>query len=56
VSLHITWKGYEFIDAARDKTIWERTKTLLKDKGASVPFEVLQSLLIKAVAHAVNVA
>ena len=43
----LTWKGYEFLDAARNETVWRKTTDLVKDKGGSVPFEVLKDLLIK---------
>jgi DNA-binding transcriptional ArsR family regulator len=43
----LTWKGHEFLDAARNETVWKKTTDLVKDKGGSVPFEVLKDLLIK---------
>jgi len=46
----MTWLGHEFLDAARNDTVWRKTKELVKEKGGSVPFEVLKSLLVKAAA------
>lgn len=43
--LEMTWNGHEFLDAAKNETIWKKTKELIKEHGGSVPFEVLQSLL-----------
>ena len=43
----LTWKGHEFLDAARNETVWKKTTDLVKDKGGSIPFEVLKDLLIK---------
>lgn len=42
----LTWAGHEFLDAARNETVWERTMSFLKTKGGSVPMEVLKALLI----------
>jgi DNA-binding transcriptional ArsR family regulator len=46
----LTWKGHEFLDAARNETIWKKTTEIVKDKGGSIPFEVLKDLLIKVAA------
>lgn len=43
----LTWHGHEFLDAVRNDTVWKKTRELVKDKGGSVPFEVLQALVIK---------
>lgn len=43
--LEMTLNGHEFLDAARNETIWKKTKELIKEHGGSVPFEVLQSIL-----------
>jgi hypothetical protein len=43
----LTWAGHEFLDAARNDTVWNRTKEMVKDKGGSIPFEVLKGLLVK---------
>ena len=44
----LTWKGHEFLDAARNDNIWYRVKDGLRTKAASVPFEALTSLLVEA--------
>jgi hypothetical protein len=44
----LTWKGHEFLDAAKDDTTWERAKQRLASVGKSlqtVTLGVLQSLL-----------
>jgi Hypothetical protein (DUF2513) len=46
----LTWAGHEFLDAARNDTIWNRTKETVKEKGGSIPFEVLKGLLLKVAA------
>lgn len=40
----LTWRGHEFLDAVRNDTVWEKTKAAVKDKGGSVPFDVLKDL------------
>jgi hypothetical protein len=45
----LTWEGHEFLDAARNETVWNRTKEEVKQKGGAVSFEVLKHLLIKGV-------
>ena len=42
----LTWSGYEFLDAARNETVWKKTKTTVKEKVGTVSFEVLKTLLI----------
>src|SRR5262245_10758332 len=34
----LTWRGHEFLDAARNETIWQKAKAVIKDRGASIPF------------------
>ena len=46
----LTWVGHEFLDAARNDTVWRKTKELVKEKGGSIPFEVLKGLLVKGAA------
>jgi hypothetical protein len=41
----LSWAGHEFLDAARNNTVWERAKKTLGDKMASVSFSVLKTLL-----------
>jgi len=41
----LTWKGHEFLDAARNDTTWSKAKEMLKSKSLTVSFEVLQKLL-----------
>jgi hypothetical protein len=44
----VTWKGHEFLDAARNDTIWQRVKDGLRAKAVTVPLEALTSLLVEA--------
>ena len=42
----LTWSGHEFLDAARNETVWKKTKATVKEKVGTVSFEVLKTLLI----------
>jgi hypothetical protein len=45
VPIRLTWAGYEFLDAARDDTRWNKAKDAMNKAGGFV-FEVAKSLLI----------
>ena len=44
--INLTWQGHDFLDAARDNTLWNKAKKHLGSKVASVTFEVLKTLLV----------
>ena len=44
--MSLTWDGHEFLDAARDDTRWNRTKTLVAEKAGIVGFEILKQALV----------
>lgn len=44
--VNLTWEGHDFLDAARDNTIWNKAKKNLGNKIVSTSFEVLKSLLV----------
>jgi len=46
----LTWEGHEFLDAARDDTIWSKTKA----QAGDVPIQVLKELLIQTARNAVG--
>jgi hypothetical protein len=41
----LPWRGHDFIDAAKDDTIWSRAKALVLKHSTSVSFDVLLELL-----------
>ena len=43
--LRLTWKGHEFLDNARNDTVWNKVVTRVKDTVATVSFDVLAELL-----------
>ena len=45
----LTWKGHEFLDAARDATIWAKAKEQLAKVGGGVALPVLMALLTQYV-------
>ncbi|NIP58742.1 MAG: DUF2513 domain-containing protein [Gemmatimonadetes bacterium] len=52
--LRITWAGYEFLDAARSETVWNRARQQVGDKLGSVPVEVLKQLLVRLSVNALG--
>ncbi|HNQ62193.1 MAG TPA: DUF2513 domain-containing protein [Bacteroidia bacterium] len=42
----LSWKGHEFLDAARNEGLWNQAKQLLKRQGITVGFGLLQALLM----------
>lgn len=47
--LRLTWKGHEFLDNARNDTIWRKVTTGIKEKTLSVSFDILFELLRSSV-------
>ncbi|MEP1152382.1 MAG: DUF2513 domain-containing protein [Balneola sp.] len=41
----LTWEGHNFLDNARNDTVWKKSLKLVKEKGGSVSFNVFQNLL-----------
>lgn len=41
----LTWEGHEFLDAARNSSVWESAKQTMKTEGIQLPFDVLKDLL-----------
>jgi len=42
----LTWKGHEFIDAARDDSIWNKAKQKFKEKGESFSLDLMKEILL----------
>ena len=47
----LTWKGHEFLDAARNQDVWEKLKEATASKSLSLAAEALQDLLTKYASH-----
>ena len=39
--LHLTWEGYEFLEAAKDETLWGKAKSVVIKPAGGVAFGVL---------------
>ena len=46
-AIRLTWKGHEFLDAARNDTIWKKTLGHVKKAGIAATLPVLEDLLKK---------
>ncbi len=47
-AIRLTWKGHEFLDAARNNTVWRKALAHVKKAGVAVTLPVLEDLLKKA--------
>ena len=43
---NLTWEGHEFLETARNETLWLNAKKTIADTGAGVTIEVLKGVLI----------
>ena len=51
IPFRLTWEGHEFLDAARDDSVWDQAKDILGNKAISVSLGILQGLLMKLAAQ-----
>src|SRR5207302_1824806 len=42
---HLNWQGHEFIDAARDDTVWNKAKDTVKKSVKTASIEVMKQVL-----------
>jgi hypothetical protein len=42
----LTWSGHDFLDAARNDSIWTKAKSRLLDQGVGLSIELLKAALI----------
>ena len=50
----LTNAGHDFLDAARNETVWENTKAKLAAAGVSAPLIVIHTILTKLVTEALD--
>lgn len=43
---NLTWSGHEFLDAIRDESVWNKIKSIAKEKGIDMPFEIVKATAI----------
>ena len=46
--MSVPWAGHDFIDAARDNTVWNKAKSKVLSSGASFTFDLLKEVLVLA--------
>lgn len=47
VAHRLTWQGHEFLSEANNESVWLKAKAKIAELGGSLPFAVLQSILIE---------
>lgn len=52
----LTWAGHEFLDAARDETVWRKVRGKAGQVGGTVTLDLLMALLKAAVAERLGVS
>ncbi len=52
----LTWDGYDFLDAIRSDSIWDKTKAGVAQTVGSAPLEVLKALAISLIKTALEQA
>lgn len=45
--IRISWAGHEFLDAARNASIWEKAKSIAIEKTGALSFEMLKFVLLQ---------
>jgi len=45
LQINLTWAGQDFLDAAKDDTLWKKAKETVIKPGASFTFDVLLAWL-----------
>ena len=46
----LTWDGHEFLDKVRSPGVWNKVKTVAREKGISLSFDVIKVVATSAVA------
>lgn len=42
---NLTWAGHEFLEAARNDTVWKKAMDIVQEKGGTITITVLSQLL-----------
>src|SRR5207245_11663571 len=50
-SIRLTWKGHDFLDAARNESVWKKATGKVRSKGLSLTFDLLKELLTLTLRH-----
>jgi len=54
LTLRLTWAGHEFIDAARNDTIWHKAGERIKKSGVDVTISLLKEILNQLLQQSLN--
>ena len=54
VILRLTWAGHEFLDNARNDTVWNKVTSTIKNAATTASFEVLVEILKAGVLAAIQ--
>lgn len=49
----LTWEGHDFLEAARNETVWKKAKEIIKNKGGGMTLDILKQLLMKLLSEQV---
>ena len=44
---NLTWRGHEFLEAAKDDTVWTRTKNTIGQLSPGIIFDLLEQVLFE---------
>lgn len=50
----LTWEGHDFLDAARNESVWKKVSEKVKDKGMSLTYAVLKTTLEGMIRQQIN--
>jgi hypothetical protein len=53
-SIRLTWKGHDFLDAARNESVWKKATGVVRSKGLSLTFDLLKELLTSTIRHEIG--
>ena len=51
---HLTWKGHEFLDAARDVSRWKEAKSIVRARVGQLSFDAVKTALTQLVQKALD--
>ena len=40
----LTWEGHDYLDKIRDNTVWNKTKTVIKEKGLPLVLDTIKTI------------
>lgn len=47
----LTWEGHDFIESARNETVWRKAMQIVVEKGGGLTLEVMKQLLKKVLSQ-----